>query len=764
MKRPLCLLCLIFTAVLVWCMRLMPMPVPDYGRWDGQRLTVEGQVYQKEYRSFTKRNNTIYHFSKNDSSGETSGESSTEALVLYLTSIHISNDSINIPQNQLQNIMCYMEAGTEPPIGSRVRVEGVIQCFSEATNPGEFDMRRYHHIMKLDFKLNKASVEARSVEYSKWREGLYLVKKKFTHTLERCFSERDASIMKAMLLGDTGNLDKEIKQLYQQSGIIHILSISGLHISMIGMGIYRLFTLCRIPGKVSAVFCIIVICGYGIMTGMGASAVRAIIMFGLHLSAKLVGRTYDMLTALMLAAVLLLVEQPRYVEHSGFLFSFSAIAALGLLVPVFRRKEKRGRCKNLTKVLHQFYEALLSGIVVALIQLPVHLFFYYQFPLYSIFLNLLIIPLATIVMYNGMFCMLAGGLLPWIGKKAAYLNAAILWIYEESCILCQKASYGNYIVGKPQLWQVEAYILLMAVLAIIGKKMSGWWKLQWVLLSLSLLVFRGGSGLSVTAIDVGQGDSIHIRSDMGKNYLIDGGSTSKTDVGSYQILPYLKSQGVGSLDAVFVTHADEDHCNGIATLIEGAGEGGIDIRCLILPDVEEGSRNERYRSLKEEAEEKGIIVKYMSRGQQFTDGSMKILCMHPEEDYHTKEANEYSLVLYLTYGSFQALFTGDVEGAGEEKVKGSIRAIREEADWEKGITLLKVAHHGSKYSTDEEILELLQPKIALISCGENNRYGHPHEELLERLEKEECDIYMTKEGGAITVWTDGTRMRVETFR
>lgn len=748
MRRPLCLFCLTFVVALVCCMRFIPMPVPDYGSLDGRQLLLEGQVYQKEYRVFED------------------GNSVKKVLILYLKSIHIpskSEHSIKIPQNRLQNIMCYMESEAEPAIGSTVRVKGTVQCFREASNPGEFDVRDYYRIMKLDFKLNKAKLTASSLEYDKLREGLYLIKKKLGVSLDNCFNKEDASIMKAMLLGDTGNMDEEIKELYKRSGIIHILAISGMHISMIGMGLYKVLMLLRIPNKLNVFICIGVIWCYGIMTGMGASAVRAIVMFGLHFVARMIGRTYDILTALSLAAVLLLIEQPRYVEHSGFLFSFGAIAALCLLMPVLWEKDRkpRGSAGKLWKSIHKMRQAFASGGAVALVQLPIHLIFYYQFPICSIFINLIVIPLSTIVMYNGMFCMLTGGFLPIIARKAAYINSAVLWVYEKSCMLCEKASYGNIIAGKPERWQVEIYILMLVFLPAVGKKMSSWWKVQWIIAALALLMFRHDGALSITILDVGQGDGIYIRSEAGMHYLIDGGSTSKSDVGNYQLLPYLKSQGVKRLEAVFVTHADGDHYNGIETLIEASDKGGIRILGLILPDIGESARSEAYEKLIREAKEHRIDVKYMSRGQFFENGEMRVTCLHPYEGYNTLDANEYSLVLYLRYKGFRALFTGDVEGEGEKELK---RYMEESNILQGPISLLKVAHHGSGNSTGEDLLKLLDPQLALISCAERNSYGHPHPDLLDRLENQECKVYITKDKGAITVHTDGRKIAVETFR
>ena len=145
---------------------------------------------------------------------------------------------------------------------------------------------------------------------------------------------------------------------------------------------------------------------------------------------------------------------------------------------------------------------------------------------------------------------------------------------------------------------------------------------------------------------------------------------------------------------------------------------------------------------------------------------MRLTCLHPVQGYGTKEANEYSLALLMDYGNFSALFTGDLEGRGEDETWEYLRNDREGhgGNGETRLTLLKVAHHGSAYSTKEEMLSSLRPRFALISCGKGNRYGHPHGELLERLETAGCRIYTTADCGAVKVRTDGKRVWVESFK
>ena len=296
------------------------------------------------------------------------------------------------------------------------------------------------------------------------------------------------------------------------------------------------------------------------------------------------------------------------------------------------------------------------------------------------------------------------------------------------------------------------------------KKMTR--KVLYVLLTVSVLL---GFVLSIPApvnaadpdqmevhfMDVGQGDCIVMRNENGNCYMVDGGSTSKSQTGKYQILPFLESMGIGELEAVFVTHPDEDHISGILELMEQS-PWGVRINSLILPDVSREMKQKELAELREQAAAYGIPVRYIGRGDVVQDRNLKFTCLSPEEGMATDEVNEISTVLYTEYEEFKMLLTGDVTGEPEWELLSGLEG-------KEALTVLKVAHHGSKYSTPREFLEMTDPVIAVISAGKDNRYGHPHEELIERLEKRGCRIYRTAKSGAVTMQVRRGRIRVEEF-
>ena len=334
-------------------------------------------------------------------------------------------------------------------------------------------------------------------------------------------------------------------------------------------------------------------------------------------------------------------------------------------------------------------------------------------------------------------------------------------------------------------------------------------------LLIGLLTGNFDCGSRVTFLDVGQGDGIVVETGQGA-YLFDCGSTSRKNIGEYVLKPYLKSRGISSLRGVFVSHPDEDHMNGVLELMENGEEWGITAEQLFLPAIRESERRETFEQLLAAAEDAGIPVSYIKCGDEIRDSQLRLLCLHPEENTTLADANAYSECFYVevfakkmkqeaiddrkandasgasAIGKISILLTGDVEGEGERQLTQKLQALQEsqslqesrslQESWllqesqslqltrrlqeQRGqrkfrVDILKVAHHGSGYSTGTEFLTTASPATAIISCGRNNSYGHPHAETLQRLEDARVPWYGTMDYGALTVTVDshGNRLR-----
>ena len=241
----------------------------------------------------------------------------------------------------------------------------------------------------------------------------------------------------------------------------------------------------------------------------------------------------------------------------------------------------------------------------------------------------------------------------------------------------------------------------------------------------------------ITFLDVGQGDCICVQTPTGGCFLFDGGSSSRNNVGEKVILPFLQYEGIDQIDGVFLSHGDIDHYSGILQLLQ---QREIRINKIVLPRV--GKEAMRDFDVFGEHMDK---VEYVSKGSRLQWDSLTLTCLHPQEGYEA-ESNAYSACYFLEAEDFTMLFTGDVEGQGEDLL---IQELRKRHIGQ--VDVLKVAHHGSKYSTTEAFLDVITPSLSLISCGKNNPYGHPHSETLKRLQKVGSIIKSTTENGAIII-------------
>ncbi|MCH5270025.1 MAG: DNA internalization-related competence protein ComEC/Rec2 [Lachnospiraceae bacterium] len=713
MKRPLCVACMaviFFTALGLW---LHPPEYLSYGEASGGRVVVTGRVCAKEFK----------------------GGKEAPVLLIYLEPDSLTFQNIPIPFEE--QILCTMESGAfEPAIGARIKLEGILMENEPALNPGGFDARLYYKTIGVSARLLSAKILAVSGEKEVWKEGLWQCKKWLCEALQSVLDREDAAIVKTMLLGDKSDLEKDIKKLYREAGILHLLSISGLHISLIGMGLYRLFKKSGMPLTAAAFLSGALLLFYGEMIGMPVSAYRAVFMFLLRLLADVLGRTYDGLTALSLSGTLLVLKQPLYLMHAGFLLSFLSVLAVLLFKPALRLPKLK---------LPALEEGLAASLSIGLFTLPVQLYFYYEISIYGPFFNLLVLPLAGAVLIFGLGTMALALFSARLAWPIALLLHGILTFYGKGSLMIGNLPWHLFTPGQPKGWQIGIFYALILLLLGFPKLR---FRFQAGLLcgAVLILCIHIRTGLTVTVLDVGQGECICLELPGGENYLIDGGSTSVSQVGDYRIEPFLKSQGITALDAVFLSHGDSDHVSGIIWLLE---KSDIDINTLVLPTVT-GSGADSFAQIRELAEKKAIPILSMSAGMSWQSGEVMLACLHPQKGFMPENDNAGSQVLYLTYGEFSMLFTGDTEGNGEDALLNTLQKYGIE-----DLTVLKVAHHGSAGSTGEELLQQLSPDIAVLSYGKNNPYGHPHAELMGRLSQNGCRIFGTGGSGAVSFYTDG---------
>ena len=807
-------------------------------------------------------------------------------------------------------------------IGQQIILEGTFSHFATATNPGEFDVQRYYAAKGIGGRVRKSQILAVGEKYSFLKEKLYGFRQVLHDRLTKVFPAKEASVMQTLLLGEKEELDAEVKALYQKNGIAHILSISGLHITLLGMGVYRLLKRLGLPVRAAAVGGAMLLLMYGVMVGMSVSASRAIGMYLLQMLGIFVGRTYDMLTGLGLMALLLVLQEPERLCDVSFLMSFGAVLGICILTPVLsgdgrerdadaelevkgisawlrtvadifgdsayeRNKYREGWRKVAYEGIQRMVSTVKGGFAasvgVILFTLPVQLWFFYEIPVYSVLLNLLVLPFMSVVVAGGIL-----SLIPGLGLVGT-VDCLILWWYEWICGRFAQLPGAIWCVGRPEIWQIVCYYVGIFLL-VFGREYVEAWKRRgtygeenvpgdrqhfartlWCLITrgadesirnrkkdcngemiqhsdrrfgicptgvqnalakfrcawqgamtymnrvphliavvmilgllIGLLTGNFDCGSRVTFLDVGQGDGIVVETGQGA-YLFDCGSTSRKNIGEYVLKPYLKSRGTRSLRGVFVSHPDEDHMNGVIELLENGADWGIVVEQLFLPAIAEGKRTESFATLLAAAEAAEVPVSYIKCGDEIRDSQLRLLCLHPEENTTLADANAYSECFYVEVfakkmkqeaiddrkandasggsaiegsgengsfagnserkdfrvndGKINILLTGDVEGEGERQLMQELQEQRGQRAFR--VDILKVAHHGSGYSTGTEFLAAASPATAIISCGRNNSYGHPHAETLQRLEDARVPWYGTMDYGALIVTVDshGNRLR-----
>lgn len=730
-NRPLCVVCSCFIFLTV-LLTILPVAAP----WKTQlppgceadvRAAKSGRIYGQIYRMQIQK----------------------DSCILYL-----KNSILVVHSNQyiLNNSKITYDDVPDTVIGDSVMVSGKVSFAEAAGNQGQFDALRYDTIRHISLRMKAKTLTVTQKGLSPVPELARHLRLCISREIDREMDASEAGVLKTMLLGDKQDLEEDIRTLYQKNGISHILAISGLHISVLGTGLYKMMRK-KLGITPAAILSGGFLFFYLILTDFPVSAQRAVCMFWLRLGADVSGRTYDEPTAIAVAALMILCQNPMYITDSGFLLSF------GAAVSVYLCKTAGIRGKGF-------------GIWLWLCMLPLTLLFYYEISFSGLVLNLFMLAPLGLVLFLGLAGGVLGNIVPVLGTVCLTPVSILLKLYAWLCRIAVQIPGSSLITGRPSWWQIAVYTAGITALLQYkkrkmqekngketGRKRNGQAVRQQMfgaccaVTLVACLLWRSPAETSVTMLDVGQGDGLVIR-DGYSTFLVDGGSTTVSKVGRYRIVPWLKYMGIQKIERIFLTHPDEDHMNGLEELLDmiDSRELGMTVGGLVVPSWMQAQETET--ELLKKAQKLHIPITYAVRGQRYTAGSMELQILHPDQKIYTENTNEGSLTFRLKTKGFSMLFTGDLEGEGEESV------CREDI----ASTVLKVAHHGSKNSTGERFLQQARPQLALISCGKGNRYGHPAKETLKRLKKAGCNVYTTMDCGALTVRGRKGKVSVSSYR
>lgn len=591
------------------------------------------------------------------------------------------------------------------------------------------------------------------------------------------WNARSAAIVLAVLLGDRAGLDDEDERRMQEAGTYHVIAISGGNIAIL-TGL--LLAIGRVTGagwRVQYLGAAGVLVLYALTIDGGSSVTRATVMAVTYLVARSLDHESSAETALAVAAAVTVCASPLAVVEPGFLLTFGATIAL-----VVWAGEAAGRAWQGPRILRYGLELLVASIAVEAVLLPIAAWFFYRVTIAGLLLNFAAIPLMGVVQMGGMAAAAVAALHLPSGVIAGWVPHQAAQLLVGSSALVAWWPWLTWRIPPPMPWVVVAYYAALVALAsrrlwggergLLGRRVPAlaWGGralvrppaivfgialtlLGWIALVPHASIGRPGVGmLRVTVLDVGQGDATLVQLPGGRATLVDAGGAgplSRFDIGERVIAPALWALGVRRLDAVVVSHGDRDHAGGVPA-----------VAAIFSPhEIWEGvavPRDEARAELAAQADLQRIAWRTVRPGDARRDGRVTITVWHPPEPEweRQKVRNEDSIVMEIRYGQVSIVLPGDIGLATESLLLRIPRAP---------LRVLKVPHHGSAGSSSLSFLRALDPHVALVSCGIGNRFGHPAPPVLDRLASIGASVYRTDRQGAITVETDGRRLRVTPF-
>ena len=690
--------------------------------------------------------------------------------------------------------------------GARVRLKAKLRLPRNFRNPGAFDYEGYLHGLGIS---TLASVKLEDIEVLRGTSGSKLgfwrsrVRNSILRRIHHSglWSKEDAAIFAAMIVGDDSLLLRDVREEFQQTGVYHLLVVSGLNVALLAFAVFWLARRLRLPEWPASLLTIALSIFYAYIAGMGVPILRAVLMLSLFLVARLLYRDRSGLNATSFAALVVLVLSPAALFEPGFQLTFLALVAItGISLPILERTSApyRSALKHLDTTgydlglepklaqfrldlrlvagrLHRFvgertariivtraigiclglFELLLvSSITQAVLVLPMRAYFH-RAAIFGVPANILVLPLAGWMLNTGVTAIALSYVSLPFAKLAAMLAAGALH-WTLGCLhLLSGFHVAQWRIPDPTAFLMFAALagIVVAFLSIRKRRALALAGLAALFLSSAIVAtYRAApqieSGkLEITAIDVGQGDSLLVVSPQGQTMLIDGGGSigpvrSEFDFGEDVVAPYLWSRGLDHLDVIALTHAHGDHIGGLPRIIENFHPSELWVGINPQTDA--------LRQLYEMAGENHVAIHRHVAGDEFNWSGTRIRVLSPPPDWQPKPQpkNDDSLALLIGYGDTQALLAGDLE----KKMERFVATESPHAD------LLKIAHHGSATSTTPELLAAVHPHFAVISAGYHNSFGHPRQVVLDRLQAAEVHTYRTDLQGAVTFLLDGKRV------
>ncbi len=691
-------------------------------------------------------------------------------LLVSLISLSNEFDSVEVEGKAYVALYANKRTKEKPkqiPYGSFISFRSIIQPPSDERNPGEFSYREYLALNNIYATMSVFGYSNVSVsgyrEPNLFFEYLIFPSKEFVvKTISTAMKGDEANFLTGLLLGDRTDLSEEIKSAFMNTGTIHVLAVSGSHVVLVAEIIFVVVGLLRFSRKPKTILAIAALIYYMFLTGATPSVVRATLMMIIMTIGKLFEERTDVYNVLGISAVIIFLIEPKQLFDVGFQLSFSAVFSIVYFYPKLNALiTKIPEPLEELKIMQWLWQLFAVSLAAQIGTIPFTAFYFGKISVVSLFANLVVVPLVGVIVTIGLSGALLGIFSMWIASCFSEVNSVTAIVTLNFVKWAEQVPYAVINTATFGLKATLIYSALTAFLFNIGNRLIRKRILFASLTVANILLFASFSEASekklrITFLDVGQGDGAVIQCPDGKTIVVDAGpKTPGYDAGERNVAPFLKRNGISTIDAVITTHPHADHLGGVPYLLR---------HFSVMRTIDAGQRERSDQFIDYEALQKNSDHVTTRAGAMLSYGGARLYVLHPTEHFLDTDSsngytdlNESSIVFKLLYGKTSVLFTGDAEMDAEKQIV-DVYGNFVKSD------ISKAGHHGSSTSSSEYFISAVSPSEAVVSVAKFNKFKHPSKRVMQRYKMAGATIHRTDVEGAVIFESNGRSLNTFHWR